>query len=424
MSKLRDTSGQDRPLEKRRGRRGLMIGGVLIAVIGLAAAATPTLLRWNSVDRSVSAERLRYAVVERGPFVRDVSVQGRIVAAVSPTLYSPAPGTVDLDVQPGDTVVRDQVLATIDSPELANLLQQERATLTGQATELERRRIDARQQQLAQQKRVDDARVALTAAEREMRRAEQAFDVSAISELDFEKARDELERARLEHRHAEAEAELLADALAFEIETQAAAVERQRLSVTELERQVENLAVRSPVDGMVGNLATDQRAFVAANAPLLTVVDLSALEVEVEIPEAYADALALAMPAGIRWGQADHDGYLSAISPEVSGNQVVGRIRFAGEPPQGIRQNQRVSARIVLEEKDDALTVRRGPFFDAGAGRIAYLVRDGVAERRTIVPGSTSVERIEIMSGLAEGDRIVISSLSEFRQADRILLNQ
>ncbi|MEM9304544.1 MAG: HlyD family efflux transporter periplasmic adaptor subunit [Pseudomonadota bacterium] len=425
MSKIRGTTEQDRVIQRRRPW-GAIIAAVVIGggLLTAAALAVPSLMRWSSVDQSVEAARLRYAEVERGAFVRDVSVQGRIVAAVRPTLYAPAAGTVSFAVAAGDTVTAGQVLATVDSPELASSLRQEEASLAGQSTELERRRIEARKQQLAQRKTLDNARVELTAAEREMRRAELAFEGSAISELDFEKARDDLERARLEFEHAEAEAALLADSLAFEIETQAAAVQRQQLLVDELERQVAELAVRSPVNGMVGNLAVDPRAYAADNQPLLTVIDLTALQVEVEIPESYADALALAMPAEIRWGQADHVGLLAAISPEVIGNQVIGRIRFAGQPPAGIRQNQRVSARIVLEEKDDTLFVRRGPFFDAGAGRIAYRVHDGVAERTSIIAGSTSVERIEILDGLAEGDLIVISSTSTFENAERVLLNQ
>ena len=61
---------------------------------------------------------------------------------------------------------------------------------------------------------------------------------------------------------------------------------------------------------------------------------------------------------------------------------------------------------------------------DAGAGRIAYRVHDGVAERTSIIAGSTSVERIEILDGLAEGDLIVLSSTSSFDNAERVLLNQ
>ena len=423
MDKIRDTSGQDRPRQDRRfNRRTLGISLAIGVAALLTALAVPAFMRWSTVEQSVASERLRFGIVEQGPFTRDVSVQGRIVAAVSPTLYSPASGTVELMVQAGDAVELGQRLARIDSPELRSRLNQEIATLSGLETTLKRSEIDARTRKLAQQKVIDNSRVALTAAEREMRRAESAYEKQAISAIDYEQASDELERARLEFDHAEAESKLLADLVAFELETQATAVDRQKLMVQELERQVEQLEIVSPVTGMVGNLAVNDRAYVAANQPLLAVVDLTAFEVEVQIPESYAENLALGMPAEVRWGQELYPGVVAGISPEVANNQVTGRIRFDGDPPAGIRQNQRVSTRIVLEHKPDALFVRRGPFYDAGAGRIVYVVDDGTAERREVVTGATSVEKIEILDGLNAGERIVLSSTEGFGNAEKVML--
>ncbi len=86
--RMRDTAGQDRPVEPKPGRRyalplaGLVVAGLLLAILA------PQAKRWFSAERSVSADRLRTAVVDRGDFVRDISVQGEIVAAVSPTVFA------------------------------------------------------------------------------------------------------------------------------------------------------------------------------------------------------------------------------------------------------------------------------------------------------------------------------------------------
>ena len=89
------------------------------------------------------------------------------------------------------------------------------------------------------------------------------------------------------------------------------------------------------------------------------------------------------------------------MSPEVQQGQVTGRLRFSGEVPQGLRQNQRLSTRIVLESRDDVLKVQRGPFLDSGGGRVAYVVQDDIAVRRPIHTGATSVSEVEILEGLA-----------------------
>ena len=76
-------------------------------------------------------------------------------------------------------------------------------------------------------------------------------------------------------------------------------------------------------------------------------------EVEVAVPESYADDLGLGMEAERRTGNDIHKAMLVSISPEIQNNQVIGRVRFAQSPPAGLRQNQRLTTRILLELKED-----------------------------------------------------------------------
>jgi len=425
MGRIADTSGQDIVVDAgpRRRRRLLIVGGALTLLAIAGVLATPSVRRWSDSDQSVSAARLRYATVERGTFIRDVASQGRVVAAVSPTLFSPGSGTVTLAVQAGDTVEPGQLLAEVANPELASQLEQEQSRLAELEIEVERQDIQMRQQLLADRQRVDLAEVRITAAERELRRAELSYQSQVISTQDYEEAQDNLSTARLEHTHADQDAALSEEALEFESRTRQLQLDRQRLMVAELQRQVDLHEIRSPVAGIVGNLAVDQKDAVSANQPLMTVVDLSAYEVELQVPEAFADDLGIGMAAEITVNGVRYPGLVSAVSPEVQQSQVRARLRFDDSVrPEGLRQNQRVTTRIVLDQREGVLMVQRGPFYDSGAGRIAYVVDDGTALRHAIVTGATSLSSIEVIDGLAEGDTIVLSSLDQFNGAERLLL--
>jgi HlyD family secretion protein len=171
--KIADTSAQDVQIAPRDPRRKwLILAGVAAAAIALIVLAAPAVQRWANATVSVPLDRVRTAVVQRGDLVRDVSVQGRVVAAVSPTLYATAPGTITLQVEAGEQVIAGQVLATVDSPELNNQLQQAEASLSQRQLQLERQRIESRQQALERRKAADLAEVAVIAARREQRRAE------------------------------------------------------------------------------------------------------------------------------------------------------------------------------------------------------------------------------------------------------------
>lgn len=425
-TKIRDTSAQDISRQPRPGGRRYIKWGSIAAVLAvIVVLALSAMANWFSAEATVSADRVRTATVERGSFVRDVGVQGRIVAAVSPTLYSPAGGTVTLRVQPGDAVSRDQVLADMDSPEIQAEYSQQFALVQSLQAELERQKIQARKAQVRSQQTIDLAKVKLTAAEREMRRAEKSIEIDAISDIDYERYKDELATAQVEHNHAIQDAALEKDSLEFEIKTRRLELESQQLAVENLKRRVNDLTIRSPVDGIVGNLAVNQKAVVGPNEPLITVVDLSAFEVEVRIPEAYADDLGIGMAAEVQYNSKIYASHLTALSPEVIANEVTGRLRFSEDVPQGLRQNQRLSARIVIDQFEDVLKIRRGAFTDTAGGRFAFVLDDqGMARKRPIRLGARSVSEVEIVSGLQHGDRVIISNVADFQGRDLIRVVQ
>ena len=103
--------------------------------------------------------------------------------------------------------------------------------------------------------------------------------------------------------------------------------------------------------------------------------------------------------------------------------EVNARLRFAdGSQPPGLRQNQRLSARIVLDTRRNVLMVERGSFVEQGGG-FAYVVNGSRAERRPIATGVSSLGAVEIISGLQPGEKIVVSGGDQFGDAERVTLN-
>jgi HlyD family secretion protein len=404
-------------------RKRLIIGGICIAAIAVVWVALPVVQRWANATVSVPVDRVRTATVTRGDLVQDVSVQGRVVAAVSPTLYASASGTITIQVAAGEQVLEGQVVATVVSPELTNALKQAESSFEQRKMELERQRIESRQLALEKRKAADLADVALVAAKREKRRADDANERGVMPEIDFEKAQDDLRNAELAYRHAVADADLFDERLAFEIKASEFDVGRQQLFLDDLQRQVDDLAIKSPVNGIVGDLLVDQKAAVSRDMPVMAVVDLSRFEIDAQIPESYADDLAIGMTAEVLVGGERYPGLVAAVSPEIVSNQVASRVRFSGDMPTGLRQNQRLTVRVLLAEHNDVMMVQRGQFLDSGGGRIAYIVTEqGMAEKRLIETGARSLGAVEIVAGLQPGDTIVISNLDAFRSAETVLL--
>ena len=421
---IRDASTMDQPIDSgpQRRRRWWTLAAVAAALVVVGLVLTPSIRRWARSETSVSRSQIRLGTVVRGDLVREVAVDGRVVAAFHPTAFSPAQGIVTIATNAGEVVAKGHVLATVESPALESSLDQERATLAATTSDHNRQEVSSRHQQLENRQDVELAEVRVAAARRALERAQRLFELGLLNEIELETARDEVTVRSLELGQAEQREVLEREMLALEIEDSAQRLERQRLLVVDLERRVDALTVRAPVAGLVSRLHVEDREAVALNAALVTVVDLSALEVEIAVAENLADEVTPDTPSIITVGIDSYAGTVVGISPEVEGSRVKGRVAFAGEIPAGLKQNQRVAVRVVLETRHDVLKVPRGPFLEAGSGRHAYVVAGGMAEKRPIEVGATSVAEVEIVTGLEAGDEIVISDTTRFENSRKVLL--
>ena len=421
---IRDTSGQDKAIAPSAPKRRIQLIAGGLAALAILGVAAWLLSGWRASTHTANAARLRIVPVTQGTLVRDASVNGRVVAAVSPTLYAPAPATVTLKVRAGDKVKKGQVLALLESFDLANALRRETSTYEELKAEIARQEIVARKQKLIAVRDADQAEIDRAAAQRAFERIEKVGGLGIVAKNDFEKAQDALKSAEIRGKHAAEAAVLEGNDVELQLKTRRAQLERQRLAYDDARRRVDELSLRAPMDGLVGSLAVADKTVVPANAPLMTLVDLSALEVEVEIPETYVADIGIGMKAEITAGDMKAAGTLAAISPEVIRNQVLARVRFDGKQPEGLRQSQRVTARLLIDSKPNVLILPRGPWFDAQGGRFAYVVEDGTAIRRPVKVGATSVASVELASGVKAGDRVVVAGSEDFDNAERVRINE
>ncbi|MEN4953659.1 efflux RND transporter periplasmic adaptor subunit [Stenotrophomonas sp. TWI819] len=420
---IRDTSAQDQTLSSHAApapwKRWLwpaVAALVVLLAIGFAARA------WLGASRSFDGARVRVAEVTRGDMVRDIAADGRVIAANNPVLYAISAGTVTLKVVAGDVVKQGQELAVIDSPELRSKLAQEQATLAGLQAEASRATLDATLARATAQKDTDQAVIERQAAVRDLERYKRGFDGGAVPQVDVAKAEDTVKKSDIQLEHARKDAMLKAQGADLDARNKRLLADRQRAVVTEVERQVDALTLRAPFDGQVGQVQATQHTNVVANAPILGVVDLSRFEIEIKVPESFARELSIGMPAQLTGGSGQFAGEISAVSPEVVAGEVNARIRFSEKQPQGLRQSQRMQARVLLDTRRNALKIERGPFVEQGNG-YAYVMDGSSAVRRPVKLGVSSLGEVEILSGLQPGDRVVVSGSDLFGDAERVSIN-
>ena len=418
---IADTQSQDETIlsvEKKSPKKLLLI---LLVILTLLYLAFPTVSQWYSSIPNVDTDSLVIASVIRGDLVRDVAVSGKAVAANAPQLYNTERGQITLLVKPGETVTQNQIVARLVSPELDALIKQQESTLEQLSINSNRGILEDKVAQLDLESNMNTAQSALNVAIREKQRAKISYSKQIISEIDWMKSQDTLADANLFFQHAKKRVDLAKERLDFERKNRDFLVKKQQLILNELVRRHQALEIKTPLTGVVGNWLVAQKNTLAANTAIMTVVDLSEYEVELSVPEFYADDLGLGLTVAMQISGQQISGEIIAISPEIKANQVKVRAKLTSPIDIQLRQNQRINARIEFEKKSDVLMLQRGAFMGSLAGKFAFkILDDNTATKIAITTGASSVEYVELTSGAIENDQIIISDYQDFNQAEQI----
>lgn len=420
---ISDTSSTDIARPARRFRAHVPV--LVIASITLLAGcvfAYPHYRDWSDTERSYPADRVRISEVQRGAFEQSVAADGTIVAQIKPTLFAPTEGVMTLQVKPGDIVAKGAVLATIVNSDLTTELTQAETALVKAQIEQARQELETRQALVESEQAREVSQVKLVAARRNLERYEKALAARTVSQQDFEEVQDELAIVERTDSSLAATSKLLAERLQFEVRSRELEIKQQRVLTEDFKRQVDELTIRAPISGQIGTVLVEDQDSVATNQALMTVVDLTAYGVTMQVPESYAKDLVVGLPTVINYEGRPYRGEITSMSAEVIGNSIEARAKFIETPDGDLKQNQRVSLKIFFRTIDDTVKLARGPFLEAGGGKVAYIVDGNQARAVPIELGAIGTSEVEVVSGLKPGDRVVISNTQVFENASSVLL--
>lgn len=423
-SMIADTQSQDETIPAMHKNINKKLILILVAILTLLYVAFPTMSQWYSSIPNVDNNSLTIASVIRGELVRDVAVSGKAVAANAPQLYNTEAGQITLLAKPGETVKQNQIVARVVSPELEALIKQQESTLEQLSINSNRGILEDKVAQLDLESNMNAAQSSLNVAKREKQRAETSYSKQIISEIDWMKSQDALADATLFFQHAKKRVDLAKERLEFERKNRDFLVKKQQLILNELVRRHQALEIKAPLTGVIGNWLVAQKNTIAANTAIMTVVDLSKYEAELTVPEFYADDLGLGLTVAMQISGLPVTGEIIAISPEIKANQVIVRAKLTSKIDMQLRQNQRINARIEFDKKNNVLMLKRGAFIGSFGGAFAFrLTDDSSAKKVAITTGTSNVDFIEITSGVAAGDKIIISDYQGFDSASQIRIN-
>lgn len=410
------------PLPRARRPRAVLAA---FAGVSLLLATGVAVRQLRPAAPSVERATVWLDTVRRGAMVREVFGHGRLAPVDVRWLTARHPAQVErVLVAPGSAVRADTVLLVLQNAEIElGALEAERE-LARASAELVQLEEQLRAQGLAQQSVIATLESELGEAARRARADEELARRGFLSALEqgqtLGRERELGQRLQFEQQRLAA----VSRGSGAQLQAQHAQIERLRSIALVRRREVEALAVRAGVDGVLAELALEQGQSVAAGAPLAKLVRPERLQAEVRIPETQATDLSIGQRATIDTRNGVVSGHVSRIAPAVQAGTVRVDVAFDGPLPPGARPDLNVEGIIELERLEQVLFVKRPALAVPSSNASLFrLSADGEhVERVSVALGRSSRELIEIAAGLREGDRVILSDLSQWEQVDRLRL--
>jgi HlyD family secretion protein len=407
---------------KKRTRRVLLAVGGVVAI----ALVTLGLSRMKPAAPSVERATLWIDTVKRGEMLRQVRGSGTLVAEEIRWIPAGTEGRVERILgHPGDRVTENTIILELSNPELARVVLDAEWELKGAEADLTRQRVELESQLLSERAVAAGVRADFHQAELEAAMQDKLSQDGLTSELELKRAKLRAEEQGIRHDLEEQRLTIAAQANDAQLAVQQARLEQRRALHKLRKSQLDALRVRAGVVGVLQLVPVEVGQSVTPGTNLARVAEPGRLKAEVRIAETQVPEVAIGQTASIDTRNGIVPGRVTRIAPSSLNGSVAVDIALLGELPRGARPDLNVDGTIELERLADILYVGR-PAFGQEGGRVGvFRLVDGGKEavRVPVKLGRSSVSTVEILDGLAEGDQVVLSDMSQWDAFDRVRLN-
>ncbi|HET6630166.1 MAG TPA: HlyD family efflux transporter periplasmic adaptor subunit [Woeseiaceae bacterium] len=375
---------------------------------------------------SVERASLYIDTVQRGEMLLQVRGPGILVPREIRWVAAASEARVDrVLVKPGAVVKPDTVLVEMSNPELQQQVAEARAAVSAAEADYAALRVQLQSQVL-------DQRAVLAAANAEYEGArlesEAQADLAAqgiIPAIDHRRAQLAAEQLKVRLEVERERVDIIQDSVDAQLRAADVRLEQQRQALALREQQFANLHVRAGIAGVLQTLEVEAGQRVTTGTNIARVARPDDLMAELRIAETQAKDVRVGQSVQVDTRNGIVEGRVSRIDPAVQNGTVQVDVELTGELPPGARPDLSVDGTILIERLENVLHVGRPAYGQPGSTLRLFRLQPegGMAVRVPVTLGKVSVNRVQILDGLQEGDRVVLSDTSQWDDHDRIELN-
>jgi len=416
----------DRVIEKKTWtkKRILTIIGI-VGIVGLAGASyyfTSGKSRLN-----VDTERIAISEVKKGVFQENIPVNGVVLPLTSIFLETQEGGQVEERyVEDGTVMTKGQPIVRLSNTNLLMSTMNQQNTVFNTLTQMQINRNAAQQNTVNKLTQMADVESQYKEAERIYNLNKKLYGQKAIGLQEFKKSENdynyyaqkrELARQILKADTVSTKQQMLQDKQSYEGSQNALAI---------MKKKVEDLIVKSPVDGQLTSLDAEVGQTKTPGARIGQIDVLSGFKVRVDVDEHYLSRIYTGLKGTFTFADTMYNLEIQKVySQIVSGRFQVDMI-FKGKVPKGIRRGQTLQILVSLSEAKQALLLPKGGFYQQTGGNWIFKVNENgtLAYKVDIQLGNQNTDYYEVLNGLQPGDKVVTSSYENYGTMQELVLKK
>ena len=408
---------------RQKRTRRILYGASAVAAVLLI---TLGLSRLKPAAPTVERATVWIDQVKRGPMLRQVRGLGTLVPEEIRWIPALTPGRVERIVTlPGTELKPDTVILELSNPELELEALDAESQLRGAEAQRIELKVRLRSQHLDQQAAAARVQAEYNQAKLRADADELLSEQGLLAEINYKVSRGTADELANRHRIEQERLEIADEAIQAQIAVQEAQVEQRRAFARLKRSQVKALSVRAGIAGMLQQVGVEMGQQVTPGTNLARVAQPEKLKAVIRIAETQAKDVQIGQVSAIDTRNGVVPGRVARIDPAVQNGTVTVDVALTGELPKGARPDLTVDGTIELERLEDVLYVGRPAQGQPESLVGLFRLGEGTSEaaRVKVRLGRASVNTIEVVEGLKEGDQVILSDTSAWDAFDRIRLN-
>lgn len=406
----------------KRKKRIMYVAGAAVVLVGV----TVLLARLKPAAPTVDRNLVFIDTVKRGEMRREVRGAGTLVPEEIRWIAARTQGRVDrIILRPGAVVTPDSVILQLSNPDVEQAAANADSQLKAAEAELINLRVTLQSGVLAAESTAASAKAEFEQATLRAEVNDQLFRDGLVSALDLKLSKVTAEQAATRNGIEQKRFAFAKESTAPQLSVKDAEVDRYRAQAKLRHDELDALAVRAGMNGVLQLMPVEVGAQVQPGSNLARVADPTRLKAEVRIAETQAKDIQIGQVASVDTRNGVVEGHVARIDPSVQNGTVTVDVTLPAELPRGARPDLSVDGTVQLERLDNVVYVGH-PAFGQEKSTVGIFKLDpsgDYASRVQVALGRSSVTTVEIVSGLQPGDRVILSDMSQWDAADRVKLN-